>query len=407
MVGDVWAPPGGDFLLGTDNLGRDLLSRLIYGARTTIFVALAATLLSFSLGMVLGFTAAVTGGFLDQLLSRFNDLMMAIPTLIFALVVLAVLPQNLWILILVMAVLDSTRVFRLGRAVALDVAVMDFVEAARLRGEGTGWIIFREILPNTLPPLLAEFGLRFVFAFLFLSTLSFLGLGIQPPAADWGGMVKDNKDGIIFGISAALIPGAAIALLTICVNLVVDWLLKRTSSLQRRARRWLSSCRSATCSIEATSYPPGEPPRTVTLVDGVSFDLAEGPGARPDRRSRAPASRPSASPRSPTAAAARASSAARCCSNGQDILALGPAGVRGAARRQGLLRRAVGGGRLQPGAPARRPGDRGVAPPRHDDAARRRRSARCSSSRCWACPTPTPSASAIRTRSRAASCSGR
>nr|WP_298102688.1 ABC transporter permease [uncultured Shinella sp.] len=232
IVGSVWQPMGGDYLLGTDNLGRDLFSRLIFGARTTIFVALAATVLSFSLGMLLSFTAAVTGGFIDQIFSRFNDLMMAIPTLIFALVVLAVLPQQLWILILVMAVLDSTRVYRIGRAVALDVAVMEFVEAARLRGEGTGWIIFREILPNTLSPLLAEFGLRFAFSILFLSTLSFLGLGIQPPAADWGGMVKDNKDGIIFGISAALIPGGAIAGLAICVNLVVDWLMKRTSSLK-------------------------------------------------------------------------------------------------------------------------------------------------------------------------------
>ncbi|WP_455271010.1 ABC transporter permease [Rhizobium herbae] len=232
VVGDIWLPMGGDFLLGTDNLGRDLLSRLVFGARTTIFVALAATVISFSLGMLLSFTAAVTGGFIDQLFSRFNDLMMAIPTLIFALVVLAVLPQQLWILILVMAVLDSTRVFRIGRAVALDVAVMEFVEAARLRGEGTRWIIFREILPNTLSPLLAEFGLRFAFSILFLSTLSFLGLGIQPPAADWGGMVKDNKDGIIFGISAALVPGGAIAGLAICVNLVVDWLMKRTSSLK-------------------------------------------------------------------------------------------------------------------------------------------------------------------------------
>ncbi|MCO5149348.1 MULTISPECIES: ABC transporter permease [unclassified Shinella] len=232
IVGSVWQPMGGDFLLGTDNLGRDLFSRLIFGARTTIFVALAATVLSFSLGMLLSFTAAVTGGLVDQAFSRFNDLMMAIPTLIFALVVLAVLPQQLWILILVMAILDSTRVYRIGRAVALDVAVMEFVEAARLRGEGTGWIIFREILPNTLSPLLAEFGLRFAFSILFLSTLSFLGLGIQPPAADWGGMVKDNKDGIIFGISAALIPGGAIAGLAICVNLVVDWLMKRTSSLK-------------------------------------------------------------------------------------------------------------------------------------------------------------------------------
>jgi peptide/nickel transport system permease protein len=232
VVGDVWAPADSQYFFGLDNLGRDILSRLIYGARTTLFVALGATLISFSLGIVLSFTAAVSRGVIDAVLSRFNDLMMSIPTLIFALVVLAVLPQSLIVLILVMAVLDSTRVYRLGRAVALDVAVMEFVEAAKLRGEGTIWIIFREILPNTLSPLLAEFGLRFAFAILFLSTLSFLGLGIQPPTADWGGMVKDNKDGIIFGISAALVPGGAIAALAICVNLVVDWLLKRTSSLK-------------------------------------------------------------------------------------------------------------------------------------------------------------------------------
>jgi peptide/nickel transport system permease protein len=232
IVGSVWEPMGGTYLLGTDNLGRDLLSRMIYGTRTTLTVALAATVISFSLGIFLSFTAAVSRGVIDQTLSRFNDLMMSIPTLIFALVVLAVLPQNLFVLILVMAVLDSTRVYRLGRAVALDVAVMEFVEAAKLRGEGTMWIIFREILPNTLSPLLAEFGLRFAFSILFLSTLSFLGLGIQPPAADWGGMVKDNKDGIIFGISAALVPGTAIAALAVSVNLVVDWLLGRTSSLK-------------------------------------------------------------------------------------------------------------------------------------------------------------------------------
>lgn len=232
IVGAVWAPMSGQHLLGTDNLGRDLLSRLIFGARTTLFVALAASILSFAIGIILSFIAAVSGGWVDQGLSRLNDLMMSIPTLIFALVVLAALPQQIWILVLVMAVLDSTRVFRLGRAVAVDIVVMDFVEAARLRGEGTFWMIFREILPNALSPLLAEFGLRFAFAILFLSTLSFLGLGIQPPAADWGGMVRDNSDGIIFGVPAALIPGGAIATLAICVNIVVDWLLRRTSSLK-------------------------------------------------------------------------------------------------------------------------------------------------------------------------------
>ena len=208
------------------------MSRLVFGARTTILVAAAATLLSFSVGIVLSFTASVMRGWTDQALSRLNDLMMAIPTLIFTLVVLAVLPRRLWILILVMAVLDSTRVFRLGRAVAIDISAMDFVEVARLRGEGTFWIIVREILPNALSPLLAEFGLRFAFAILFLSTLSFLGLGIQPPAADWGGMVKDNKDGIIFGVSAALYPGFAIAFLAVSVNLVVDWLVNRAASLK-------------------------------------------------------------------------------------------------------------------------------------------------------------------------------
>lgn len=232
IVGDVWAPSSSAFPLGTDNLGRDLLSRMIYGARTTILIAALATALSFTLGSVLGFLAAVTGGWIDTGLSRLVDLMMAIPTLIFALVILSVLPSTVATLILVMGILDATRVYRLARAVAVDINVMDFVEAAKLRGEGTGWIIFREILPNALSPLVSELGLRFIYAVLFLSALSFLGLGVQPPEADWGGMVRENKDGIVFGIPAALIPAGAIAVLAISVNLVADWVLNRTSDLK-------------------------------------------------------------------------------------------------------------------------------------------------------------------------------
>jgi len=232
IVGQVWEPASSTFLLGTDNLGRDLLSRMIYGARTTIFIAVMATALSFSLGAILGFSAAVLGGWFDTLMSRFVDLLMAIPTLIFGLVVLSVLPSTMITLILVMGILDATRVYRLSRAVAVDINVMDFVEAAKLRGEGTMWIVFREILPNALSPLISELGLRFIYAVLFLSALSFLGLGVQPPEADWGGMVKENKDGIVFGIPAALIPAAAIAALAISVNLVADWVLNRTSSLK-------------------------------------------------------------------------------------------------------------------------------------------------------------------------------
>ncbi|MGA0540132.1 ABC transporter permease [Neotabrizicola sp. VNH66] len=231
-VGGVWDPPSAQNWLGTDTIGRDILSRLIYGGQITIFVALASSVLAFGLGSFFGFLAAVKGGWTDQILSRIVDLMMAIPSLIVALVMLSVLPLNLTVLILVMGVLDSTRVFRLSRAVAMDITVMDYVEAARLRGERQGWIIFREILPNALSPLVAEFGLRFIFAVLFISTLSFLGLGVQPPLADWGGMVKENKDGLIYGKSAAMVPAAAIAVLAISVNLVADWVLTRTSSLK-------------------------------------------------------------------------------------------------------------------------------------------------------------------------------
>lgn len=232
VVGGVWEPASAQHWLGTDNIGRDLLTRLIYGGRTTIFIATAATVLSFTTGAILGFLAAVLGGWADQVMSRGVDLLMSIPTLIFALVVLSVMPVTIPMLILVMGLLDSTRVYRLARAVAVDINVMDYVEAAKLRGEGRGWIIFREILPNALSPLVAEMGMRFIFMVLFVSTLSFLGLGVQPPAADWGGIVKENKDGIVYGIPAALLPAVAIATLAISVNLVADWVLNRTTSLK-------------------------------------------------------------------------------------------------------------------------------------------------------------------------------
>lgn len=231
-VGDVWENSSSKHWLGTDQIGRDLLTRLIYGGRTTIWIATLATILSFVTGSVLGFLAAVTGGWVDQALSRFVDLMMAIPSLILALVILSSIEATVITLIILMGLLDSTRVYRLARAVAVDISVMDYVEAARLRGEKFAWIIFREILPNALSPLVAELGLRFIFMVLFISTLSFLGIGVQPPLADWGGIVKENKEGINFGIGAALYPAVAIATLAISVNLVADWILNRTTSLK-------------------------------------------------------------------------------------------------------------------------------------------------------------------------------
>lgn len=232
VAGGVWEPMSATHWLGTDSIGRDLLSRMIWGGRVTIFVAAAATMVAFGTGVLLGFLAAVAGGWVDQALSRFVDLMMSIPALIMALVILSVMPVTLPVLILVMGLIEATRVFRLSRAVAIDIEVMDYVEAARLRGEGSGWVILREILPNALSPLVAEAGLRFIFMILFISTLSFLGLGVQPPLADWGGIVRENKDGIVYGIPAALFPAVAIAALAMSVNLVADWILTRTSSLK-------------------------------------------------------------------------------------------------------------------------------------------------------------------------------
>jgi peptide/nickel transport system permease protein len=224
-VGDVWAPPSVEFWLGLDYLGRDIFSRLLFGGRTTIAIALAVTVLSFTIGMTLGFTAALVRGWVDTTLSRLVDALMAVPTLISALIVLSVMGTSVAMLIITIAVLDSTRVFRLSRAVGLNIAAKDYVEVARLRGEGTPWIIYREIMPNALPPLIAEFGLRFCFAFLFIASLSFLGLGIQPPHADWGGMVRDNGQAISIGGYAPLFPALAIAQLTIGVNLLVDGFL--------------------------------------------------------------------------------------------------------------------------------------------------------------------------------------
>ncbi|WP_159716529.1 ABC transporter permease [Geminicoccus flavidas] len=234
-VADVWQPIGtAGFPLGTDTLGRDMLSRLLYGAQRSIGLALVITVLSFSVGAVCGFLAAIAGGWTDQVASRIVDVFMSFPALILALLVLSVMGSSLPVLVLTLAFIDGTRVFRLARAVAVDLNVMEFVEAAKLRGEGIWWIARKEILPNALPMLLAEFGVRFCFSFLLISALSFLGLGIQPPAADWGGMVKDNAQAIAFGLPAPLLPAGCIALLTISVNLVVDFLLDQAS---RRSRR--------------------------------------------------------------------------------------------------------------------------------------------------------------------------
>lgn len=232
IVGSEYEPWGEKFILGTDNLGRDMLSRLLFGARNTVGIAIVTTLLAFLIGGSAGIFAAILGGWTDQVLGRTVDILMAIPQLIFCLLLLTIFGTAIPVLIGIIAVLDSTRVFRLARSVSLNVVVMDYVEVARLRGEGLRWLTIKEVLPNIMPPLVAEFGLRFCFVFLLISGLSFLGLGLQPPTADWGSMVRDNATLISYGDITPLLPAAAIALLTIGTNFVVDWFLHKTSGLK-------------------------------------------------------------------------------------------------------------------------------------------------------------------------------
>jgi peptide/nickel transport system permease protein len=242
IAGPQYHPWTAPHYLGTDALGRDVLSRLIWGARNTVGIALVTTALAFLIGTTMGFLAATVGGHLDTMSSRVVDVLMAIPSLIFALLILTITGTSILALILVIAVLDSTRVFRLSRAVAQGIIPLDYIEVARMRGEGLFWIIRREILPNAAAPLIAEFGLRFCFVFLFIAALSFLGLGLQPPTADWGSMVRESAKLIAFANFASwqtatfglapLLPAGAVALLTVAVNLVVDWILTIASGLK-------------------------------------------------------------------------------------------------------------------------------------------------------------------------------
>ena len=215
-------PPSKIAWLGTDYLGRDVLSRILFGARTTIGISLVACFLAYVVGVTLGIAAAVGTERFDMVLSRLNDAFMAIPHIMLALVVIAAIGSTVPILILVVGFIYATSVYRIARALGQDVMVSDFVEAARVRGEGSWWIITREILPNIAMPLATDFGVRFVYIILFIAALSFLGLGVQPPMSDWGSMVKENLVGLAYGAVAPLVPSVAIATLTISINLIVD-----------------------------------------------------------------------------------------------------------------------------------------------------------------------------------------
>jgi peptide/nickel transport system permease protein len=219
---DSFGPMSATYWLGTDYIGRDIFSRMLYGARLTMSLSFMATVLAFVVGIGFGFTAALAGPRTDMVISRIYDAFLSMPTIMLGLLVIAALGSSIPVLVITAGLIYSCGLYRIARALAVDIKVMDFVEAARARGEKLPWIITREILPNAVVPLVSEFGLRLVFSILFISGLSFLGLGVQPPTADWGVMVRENLGGLVYGSSAAFVPAAAIASLTVGINLIVD-----------------------------------------------------------------------------------------------------------------------------------------------------------------------------------------
>lgn len=227
---DEFGPISAKFPLGTDYLGRDMLSRVLYGTRYTIGLALAATALACLAGSMLGLMAAAIGGWLDAIMSRALDALISIPSLLFGLVVVAAFGSSIPILVATAAIIYTPGSYRIGRSLAVNINTMDFIAVARARGESTRYIMIEEILPNIIGPILTDFGLRFVFVILLLSRLSFLGLGIQPPHADWGSLVRENISGLVYGAPAVIAPAIAIASLTIGINLIIDNLQGRTAS---------------------------------------------------------------------------------------------------------------------------------------------------------------------------------
>jgi peptide/nickel transport system permease protein len=213
--------------LGTDYIGRDMLSRIIYGTQYTVGLALAATALASTIGTSFGLIAAVSGRWVNEVLSRLFDALISIPSKVLALVVVAAFGSSVTMLIAVAALAFTPGAFRISHALAVNVMTMEYVQVARVRGEKMFYIARVEVLPNIIHPMLADFGLRFVFIVLLLSGLSFLGLGVQPPDADWGSLVRENIGALSAGAPAVLMPALAIATLTVSMNLLIDSLRRR------------------------------------------------------------------------------------------------------------------------------------------------------------------------------------
>jgi peptide/nickel transport system permease protein len=236
FVDAPYAGPSSRASLGADYLGRDVLSRFLSGGRSVLGLALAATALGVAVGVAIGLIAAYMGSWLDDVLMRSGDVFMAFPPVIFALLVVSTVGPKIWLLVLTVAVIHAPRVARLVRGAALEVVGRDFIKAAEALGEKRRRILLVEILPNINSPLLVETSLRLTFSIALVASLSFLGFGLQPPAADWGLMISENRNGLAVQPWPVVLPVVAISLLTIGTNLIADGLSRALIGVERVVR---------------------------------------------------------------------------------------------------------------------------------------------------------------------------
>jgi peptide/nickel transport system permease protein len=227
-------PPSAEAPLGTDNIGRDVLSRFLWGGRSVLALTALATALGAALGIAVGLLAAYSSGVLDEALMRTQDVVLAFPQLVFALVLVATVGPQLWLLVLAVGITTMPRVARVTRGAAVEVVERDFVRAAEGIGVPRRKILFGEILPNITSPLVVEVSLRVTFNVAVIAALSFLGFGLQPPAADWGLMVNENRQGLLVGQPwGVLMPVIAIGMLTIGTSLIGDGFSRAALGIER------------------------------------------------------------------------------------------------------------------------------------------------------------------------------
>lgn len=222
IVGAPGTGPGAGHALGLDYLGRDVLTRVLWGGRSVIWLSLAATALCFAIGLAIGLTAGYAGGIIDPVLMRTVDVVLCFPPLLFFLLVATSVGTSELTLIVGVAIVLSPGMARIVYSATKETATRGYVEAAVMRGESTPSILRREILPNILPPVIANLGLLVTFSILLIAAVNFLGIGIQPPAANWALMISENRPIVSINVWATLAPAAMLAALTIGVNLVGD-----------------------------------------------------------------------------------------------------------------------------------------------------------------------------------------